>query len=127
MSSRQQTARFLAFASYCALVGVLTVDLLSIDRLQPQTRAFLWAMWVAPLLLFLPGMLRGSWRSYLWLCFVSCMYFMMAVFNLFRPQRDAADWAELLLVVVLFVSAMMYSRWRQREIAAAQEERPVDG
>lgn len=110
-------ARKLALGSYALLVLVLSAEVFGILGLQPLTRAVVAVVWIGPLLVFLPGLLRGAWKSYLWLCFVTLIYFMMTVLELFDPQTDPGDWAELVLLVVLFNSAMLYARWRQRELA----------
>jgi uncharacterized membrane protein len=127
MSPRTRLARHFALASFAVLVAALTLETFGIDRLQMLTRAVLWTVWVLPLLLFLPGLLRGSWKSHLWLCFVVMVYFMMAISELFDPRHGAADWLELVAIVVLFVASMMFSRWRQRELAGGVDGRGIDG
>ena len=124
MSTRTRRARQLALLSFWALVLLLTAEVAGIGRLQPLTRAVLWAVWVLPLLLFLPGLARGAWKSHLWLCFVVMVYFTVSVSELFDPRRNLADWAELAAIVVLFTASMLYARWRQRELA---EEGVGDG
>lgn len=114
-------ARHLALASYAALLVALTLEVFGIAALEPQSRAFLWAIFCLPLLVFLPGMLRGSWKTYLWLCFVLLVYFTVVVTNLFFPDADAFDWTELVLVCVLFVASMLFGRWRQRELQARED------
>lgn len=124
MAPRTRLAQRLALGCLVALLGLLSVEIFGIVRLAPETRAFLWVIWVVPLLVFLPGLVRGGWKSYLWLCFVVLVYFMVTVSELFGPKREIADVFELVLIVVLFVAAMMYARWRKRELAgAAVEER----
>lgn len=117
MSERTARARQVALGSFVALVLVLAVEVLGIARLELATRVFLCVIWVGPLLVFLPGLLRGHWKTYLWLCFVILVYFMVAVSELFGPYRDAADVLELILIVTLFTASMLYGRWRQRELA----------
>ena len=116
MSPRTRHARSVALVSFAAVVLLLSLQTFGIARLQLLTRAVLWVVWVLPLLLFLPGLLRGAWKSYLWLCFMILVYFTITVSKLFDPRRTPADWLELVAIVVLFVSAMMFARWRQREI-----------
>ena len=43
---------------------------------------------LVPLLIFLPGMVRENLRSYVWLCFVSLLYFISLVERLFA-QPDS--------------------------------------
>jgi uncharacterized membrane protein len=117
MAPRTVHARRMALASYALLVLLLSVEIFGIVRLQPQTRAFLWVIWIGPLLVFLPGLLRGTWKSYLWMCFVLMVYFMVVCSNLFDPRNGLIDWIILGLICVLFTTAMMYARWRQRELA----------
>ena len=69
------------------------------------------------MIVFLPGLLRGAWKTYLWLCFVLLAYFMFTVDELFRAPADVREWLELVFNIVLFNAAMFYARWRQREIA----------
>ena len=85
-----------------------------------------WILWLGkllPLLLFLPGMLRDRLRSYIWLCFVSLLYFIALVERLFAVPGSALAICGLAAVVILFCAAMLYVRWRARESGAA----PVGG
>jgi uncharacterized membrane protein len=55
------------------------------------TRAAPWVVWLGlllPLLIFVPGMLRDKLRSYIWLCFVSLLYFMRLVVALFAEPAN---------------------------------------
>jgi uncharacterized membrane protein len=50
-----------------------------------------WIIWLAlmlPLVIFVPGMLRDNLRSYIWVCFVSLLYFMRLVLALFDRPDD---------------------------------------
>lgn len=81
-----------------------------------------WIVWLAyclPLLIFLPGMLRDRLRSYIWLCFICLLYFMRLVVNLFAEPGSALAIVGTVAVVTLFIAAMMYVRWRAREVRAA--------
>lgn len=69
---------------------------------------------LAPLLIFVPGMLKQSHKTLSMLCFVCLMYFTVITVNLFEPNRNGFDIAEMVWVVILFTSAMMFSRWKQR-------------
>jgi len=80
-----------------------------------------WIIWVGkllPLLLFLPGMLRDRLRSFIWLCFVSLLYFITLVERLFATPQALLPWLGMVAVVTLFCSAMFYVRWRARELQA---------
>jgi uncharacterized membrane protein len=89
-----------------------------------------WIIWLGkllPLLMFLPGMLRDRLRSYIWLCFVSLLYFMALVERLFAMPGNAAAAIGTVAVVTMFIAAMMYVRWRARELRAAAATHSVTG
>ncbi len=77
---------------------------------------FLVWVWLAqslPLLAFLPGMVKKHYKSYSWLCFGLLFYFIFAVERVFSSIHQLSDYIFLGLVVLLFVSSMMTSRWMQ--------------
>ncbi len=89
-----------------------------------------WILWLGkllPLLLFLPGMLRDRLRSYVWLCFVCLLYFIALVERLFALPGNALAITGTVAVVTLFVAAMLYVRWRTRELRAAGAVPTVSG
>ena len=116
MRSRAATARHATIGCLAALALVLSVEIFGTEGPALGTRAVVWTIGIVPLALFLPGLVRGSSKSFQWLCFVACVYF-FAIMS--RPAGSMLHWISLLLVVALFVSAMMYSRWRQRELAVS--------
>ena len=68
-----------------------------------------WVVWLAfllPLVIFVPGMLRDNLRSFIWLCFVSLLYFMRLVVAVFAQPDDGLAIMGLVAVVVLFCTAM---------------------
>ncbi len=66
-----------------------------------------------PLAILLPGLYAERYKTISMLCFVTLLYFIVAVTNLFAPTASLLDVAELVLLVVLFPAAMMFSRWKQ--------------
>ena len=87
-----------------------------IDAWQQQVPLVIWLGKLIPLLIFLPGMLRDRLRSYIWLCFVSLLYFIALVERLFAVPGSALAIVGTTAVVTLFVSAMLYVRWRAGEL-----------
>ena len=77
---------------------------------------------VLPLLIFLPGMLKDKLRSYIWLCFVSLLYFIALVERLFARPDSALAALGMLSVVTLFIAAMMFVRWRARDLKQPLEQ-----
>jgi uncharacterized membrane protein len=64
-----------------------------------------------PLLLFIIGIVKQSWRSHIWLCFLLLWYFLGNIDNLFRQEDVILNSIELVLIVTLFIASMLYCRW----------------
>jgi len=114
----------LAGFKYITLISVLLLALqLSYNTLLappinklPDTK--IWLIQVLPLLLMVPGLLRGGHRSFALLCFLCMMYFMAAVINAFTPGYTWPPYVEIALIVIMFVSAMLYARYVRRDNVA---------
>lgn len=107
-------SRLAARVTWCAYWVLLLQQLL--DAALTQAPPVIWVFKLLPLLLFLPGMRRDNLRSYIWLCFVCLGYFAVLVERLFVDPGNALSITGMGAVVVLFISAMMYVRWRAREL-----------
>ena len=88
----------------------------AVDAWAHQAPWFIWVLKLLPLLLFLPGMLKDNLRSFIWLCFVCLGYFLILVQRVFAQPDSLLVIGGLFAVVVLFIAAMMYVRWRAREL-----------
>jgi len=73
----------------------------------------LWLVKVLPLLIFIPGFIKAHYRTYSWLCFAVLPYFIWLT-PLVMGRGSMIDWLLILLIVVLFIAAMMTSRWLQQ-------------
>jgi uncharacterized membrane protein len=82
---------------------------------------FIWMLKLLPLLLFLPGMLKDNLRSFIWVCFVCLGYFLILVQRMFAQPDSPLIIIGMIAVVVLFIAAMMYVRWRARELRLNEE------
>jgi uncharacterized membrane protein len=98
--------------------------LLAAQVVESYSQAAPWFIWVVrllPLLIFIPGMRADKLRSYIWLCFVCLLYFMMLVLRLFADPSNMVSIVGMCSVVSLFVSAMLYVRWRARQLNETTE------
>lgn len=112
----------LTWLSWAALLAQQSVD----AGLQ-QAPWFIWLLKLMPLLIFLPGMLKDKLRSYIWLCFVCLGYFMVLVQRIFAQPDSLLVVSGLASVVLLFTAAMMYVRWRARELRSLSAHQMNDG
>lgn len=69
---------------------------------------------ILPLLAFAPVMYSGSPRGHAWLCFVLLLPFIQAVLAASNPNTFTYGIGYVLLISVMFTSAMLYARWRAR-------------
>jgi uncharacterized membrane protein len=95
---------------YVALIVALLSEV--VVSLNDGAPWLIWVVRLLPLLIFLPGMLANKLRSYIWLCFVCLLYFMVAVLRMFAQPENLVTIAGLVATVTLFTSAMMYVRWQ---------------
>lgn len=100
--------RYVTWGSYFAML--LLFVLLNLTG-ENQSLKFL-VVQTIPLLIFIPGMFRETHRTYSWLCFVILIYFVFYV-PLAMGRNLWSDWLLTFLSCVLFVAAMMTSRWLQ--------------
>ncbi|HCO61855.1 MAG TPA: hypothetical protein DIT58_16895 [Porticoccaceae bacterium] len=103
----------------CRSAYALLIVALVADSVVADTHLALTFLAIAPLLLFLPGLVRENHRTLAYLCFVTLLYFTAIVTNLFEPDKNLFTVLALIAVTLLFSSAMMYSRWLR---AAANEQ-----
>lgn len=74
----------------------------------------LWIVKMVPLLIFVPGLMKKYYRTYSWLCFAILPYFIWLT-PLVIGRGSWSDWAMVSLTVILFIAAMMTSRWLQQQ------------
>ena len=74
----------------------------------------LWLVKLFPLLIFIPGFIKKKYRTYSWLCFAILPYFVW-INPLVMGRGNWSDWVMTLLTVVMFIAAMMTSRWMQQQ------------
>lgn len=112
LAPRLRLTRALSLACLVGLVALLLVNNLWFANLHGARVEVILAVELIPLLLVLPGMLMGSARAHAWTCFVVNIYFIKGVLAAFDPARALFGWMETLVSLGLFVSALLYVRWK---------------
>jgi uncharacterized membrane protein len=98
--------------SYLCVFGLLAtyaVNAIITDKLA----SIIFILPCLTLLIFVPGMWQHKHRTYNWMCFVILLHFTVAVTHVMSPLIDMFDILQLIFSSVLFLSAMMTSRWLQ--------------
>nr|WP_299241102.1 DUF2069 domain-containing protein [uncultured Halomonas sp.] len=117
-----QRTRKIVLGSY---VGLIIMLLIGGWQLQAQSsNGFLPVLVrVLPLILFLPTIYTRRPRGHAWLAFVSLLYFMQGVMLTTLPGKTWLGLLEVVASLTLFVSSMLYARWRSRELQGQQTQR----
>jgi len=124
LAPRLRLTRALSLALFFGLIALLVVNNLWFANLHGARVEVILAIELIPLLLLLPGMLLGSARAHAWTCFVVNIYFIKGVLAAFDPARAVFGRVEVLVSLGLFVSALLYVRWKfQHERRMAGEGR----
>ncbi|MBD9675618.1 DUF2069 domain-containing protein [Pseudomonas sp. PDM18] len=128
LKPRLAASRAVALGSFIGLILLIVIwDVLFADAHGGAH----WVPWaflgfkLLPLLVVAPGILIGSARGHAWACYVINLYFILGVLNAFDPNHAIFGWAEIILSVSLFCSALMYTRWRfqyDRKLAGEDQE-----
>lgn len=100
-------SRPLAIISYLMLVAMMAYT----EWKTPVDWAVV-GLKLIPLLIFIPGLIKQTFRTYSWICFVCLVYF-VAIFPVAYTRSLWSDWLITALVTILFISSMMTSRWLQ--------------
>ncbi len=112
LAPRVRITRALSLACLFGLIALLVVNNLWFADLHGARVEVIMAIELIPLLLVLPGMLMGSARAHAWTCFVVNIYFIKGVLAAFDPARALFGWVEVLVSLGLFVSGLLYVRWK---------------
>ncbi|MBC3480153.1 DUF2069 domain-containing protein [Pseudomonas sp. SWRI59] len=112
LAPRLRLTRALSLACFFGLIALLVANNLWFANLHGARVEVILAVELVPLLLLLPGMLTGSARAHAWTCFVVNIYFIKGVLAAFDPARAVFGWIEVIVSLGLFVSALLFVRWK---------------
>ena len=119
LGRRAQLMRQMTLFSLFALLVLVALDTLIIPTGGRRAFPLLWCALSLPLVILIPGAWRGRFQSFIWLGFVSMLYFAIAVLALFSTRWRGLDIAQLVFSIALFVGALLFVRWRARANRAA--------
>ena len=102
-------SRLAVQASFFSLLIVITINLW-----QKDAPGVVYFLYLLPLVILIPGIIRGEIRTLIWLGFVLLLYFAIAVGRMSNPEPLFLDIVELALIVILFISASVTARVTQK-------------
>jgi uncharacterized membrane protein len=92
----------------------MVVSTLLVTLPPEASRGFMLAVKIVPLIIFLPGLLKGNLRAHIWLCFVVLFYFTRSVVAAFLTEGDILESTITATTVILFIASMMNVFWQKR-------------
>lgn len=105
--------RLMQGLALCGQLGLITALGLWFGVLAPSAIFGPWlaAVWAAPLLLALPGMLRGRSYTYAWNSMLLLLYVALGLTELLsNPAEQFYALAVLLLTMLTFIASQLYVR-----------------
>lgn len=75
----------------------------------------IWLFKILPLLILIPGLIEKRHRTATWLSFMSMFYFILGVLLAFTPGGSLWGWLLSIGTLLLFLSSMLYTRWKKAE------------
>ena len=81
---------------------------------HPQLSAgWMTFLWCLPLLFPLKGMIQRKPYTHAWSCFIACLYLCHGLVQLYvTPTEWWLAWAEVLLVGLWLIGAILFARWQ---------------
>ena len=97
-----------------SLIGLIILRISGIWILEPPALPISAIGLTSILILFIWPVMMQQIRPALWLSFISCVFFITGVLNAMTPNREYYGVAESLLAAIVFISAMLFSRYATR-------------
>lgn len=107
----------IALAGYLGLLGLMLIWQLLCNAHSEFSLLFRVGLWIVPLLLPLPGMLKGNPFTFAWANFILMWYFLhgFTMVYISAEQRNMAI-IEILFTSMAFVGCTLYARWQGRAL-----------
>lgn len=114
LEPRVRISRVASLICFFGMLAFLSIYYLGIANLHGARPGVILAIELLPLVLLAPGVIRGNPRGHSWVCFVINLYFIKGALAAFDPNRWLFGVLEMLASVAVFISALLYVRWRSQ-------------
>jgi uncharacterized membrane protein len=123
-------SRALTIVSYLALLAAIFAAVLAggsekTEHMSIGIPVFIWAILSVPLLIFIPGLISGSHKQASWLSYVTMIYFIGSILVFFTPRGELWGGLMVLSTLVLFITTMLYTRWKKEEERLNEQKEKV--
>jgi uncharacterized membrane protein len=111
LEPRVQITRQLGWVGYFGLMVSILVYNLGFAELHGARPMVILGVQLLPLLIFLPGIIQGSPRTFAFLAFAINLYFIHGVLVCFQPGRGLYGGLLVFFSLLYFLAALGYVRW----------------
>ena len=112
LQPRVRLMRVVSLACFFGLIALLCVYYLMFANLHGARPWVILLIELVPLRFVVPGMLMGSPRGHSFTCSVVNLYLIKGALAAFDPNRQVFGLLEIAASVAVFVSALLFVRWR---------------
>ena len=110
MKTRSIMTISLRFTLWCFGSLILIIPISALVQGLP----WIFSLLSLPLVIFTRGLMRGNTRTFIWMSFVTLLYFCIATDKVFGTNAHPLDLVELMIIILLFLSAMTHARCKQK-------------
>ena len=112
LEPRVRLMRVISLVCFFGLIGLLCAYYLIFADLHGARPWVILLIELVPLMFVVPGMLMGSPRGHSFTCYVVNLYLIKGALAAFDPNRQVFGLLEIAASVAVFVSALLFVRWR---------------
>lgn len=112
LQPRVRLMQVVSLACFFGLIALLCVYYLMFANLHGARPWVILLIELVPLMFVVPGMLMGSPRGHSFTCYVVNLYLIKGALAAFDPNRQVFGLLEIAASVAVFVSALLFVRWR---------------
>ncbi|MFC3121783.1 DUF2069 domain-containing protein [Agaribacter flavus] len=126
MSSKVKRYRILALSCHLLLIAWMSIWYLLLGTTEQYSLVFKILIYIAPLLLPLPGMLSAKPYTHAWACFIILLYVLHGITVIYaEPQFIWHAAFELVLATGMFVGCSVFARLRGQELGTGLKKLSV--
>ena len=114
LQPRVRLMRVLSLVCFFGFIGLLCVYYLMFADLHGARPWVILLIELVPLMFLVPGMLIGNPRGHSFTWYVINLYLIKGALAAFDPNRQVFGLLEIAGSVAVFVSAMLFVRWRHQ-------------
>lgn len=120
MSEKVKAYRLLALISHISLIAWMAVWYFGFKTSSEYSLAFVFLLYILPLLFPLKGIIQAKPYTHAWACFIVLWYFLHAITVMYaEPDYIWFAAVELILASAMFIGCSVFARLRGQELGTS--------